>query len=587
MVGLTQSLPGRRVLDYLMTFVDLFVPPQHANDTLDRLRSRLVVIMLLLVLGSLPFNIAQQLVRGEWPLLVVSLTSAGVFAAVLWAHRQHPNHARSAYILVVFGWFAVLATAVLTGGLYSSVTPFLAIVPVLALTLVGPRDAIRWFAVCAISLVVLSVAEVSGLRPYQGSQAPLPWTINLLLMMIYMLGLSWFHEELRRVRDAQLKEAVSMADAASQAKDTFMANMSHELRTPMNGVLGMTELLLGDSALPIHYREQLVAIEESGQALVEILNDILDLSKVTAGKLHVEDIAWEPLDMVEAVHRLFVGGAHAKGLQMTMEVGKDVPGAVLGDPMRVRQILCNLVGNAVKFTQQGSVTLEAHADHDHLVFTVRDTGPGIPSHLRERIFQPFTQGDASTARRHGGSGLGLTISQHLAARMGGELVLIERGAVGSQFELRLPLRPTTATPLRTAKGRLPTDGGYLEGMHILIVEDVPVNQAVARGMIEALGCTAEIVADGRMARTRLTSGETWDVVLMDWHLPGLDGIDLTRQVREQGYAGAIVAVSASVRDEDRQRMQASGMDAFVGKPFSRNELRNAMLEALELRLDPE
>jgi CheY-like chemotaxis protein/anti-sigma regulatory factor (Ser/Thr protein kinase) len=396
--------------------------------------------------------------------------------------------------------------------------------------------------------------------------------------------------------------AKGRADDANAAKSAFLANMSHELRTPMNGVLGLTEIMLLDEALTEQQRERLGTIYDSGRALVDLLNDILDLSRVEAGRFVLEEIPWDPAAVLRDVERLCGEVARREGLDFHVELDPAMPRSVQGDPTRVRQVLCNLVGNAMKFTERGSVTLGSQWSDDRLVLFVRDTGPGISASIRQAIFEPFTQEDSSTARRYGGSGLGLAISRNLTLLMGGKLELQSEVGVGSCLRMTLPVtvvepagpsrssRPlldeVTSVPELAAGGTTPEDRAavdspsghhdHIAGATILLVEDVPVNRLVVSLMLKDFGCRVEEAIDGEQALEKMLSGEPYAAVLMDWHLPKMDGVEVTKRARHQGYTSPIIALTASVRAEDRDSVLSAGMDTFLGKPFTREELRHAL-----------
>jgi signal transduction histidine kinase len=575
------------LLKRVLRFLDRFVPPDRRQDPAEHQRSLLTVSMLIIVIVSVPFNVINQALQGRYGLLLVSALTQLLFVACLFAYRSLAPHRVVSTVLMVGAWGSVFGASCQSGGLYSATAPALALVPIVALALQGRQGALVWGALSVLSVVGLAVLEVGfavDLGDPTEHMHPGSAALNLSLMIGYGLGITWFVHQLSHLNARSLRQARARADDASAAKSEFLANMSHELRTPMNGVLGMTEVMLADPDFPAAHRAHLRTVHASGQALVSLLNDILDLSKVEAGQLVIEEIAWRPREIASEVHRLFLHSAQLSDLELRLVVDEDgLPDVVLGDPTRVRQVLSNLVGNAVKFTTAGWVELRLGATAESLVISVRDTGPGIPDDLHQRLFLPFTQADASTARRHGGTGLGLTICRRLTALMDGELTLQSELGVGTTFELRLPLRLPDAPPPALPLDEEHTDPGLLQGCSVLLVEDQPVNQAVARAMLGGMGCAVEVVADGLSARALLGSGRTWDVVLMDWHLPGLDGVDLTRQAREQGYTGVIIGVSASVRDEDRVAMLSAGADDFLGKPYTRLGLAEAMASKLRPR----
>lgn len=584
----------------LLALLDWFIPAWRKTDPVRHRQSYLAIGMLLLVVLSMPLNMTQQISGKHWLLLGMSTTTLVLYLGLMVAYRYRDLHRVAVFVMLFWGTGAIIGTALMSGALYSAVTPFLAVVPLMALTMTDRRGAVTWTLIAVLSLLGISAITVFRVDigvPTETFQEPLPWTLNLLLQLGYVALVAWFTDSLHQLRQDQLAAEKSRADDANAAKSAFLANMSHELRTPMNGVLGLTEITLTDASLAPEHRARLQTVLDSGRTLVDLLNDILDLSKVEAGRVVLEEIAWSPAQVATDVHRLFDEVARRKGLAFHLDLEASAPSWVTGDPTRVRQVLCNLVGNAVKFTDTGEVRLTLHTEPGRLRFTVSDTGPGISPSAHARMFEPFTQADSSTARRHGGTGLGLTISRRLTELMDGELLLDSTVGVGSHFTVELPLVPAEAPSdtseldaddpsVRSGIRRLQAvlapdsrppvspaaeDADY-SGCRVLLVEDVPVNQAVATTMLEALHIQVELAEDGAQALAMILGDPTYDLVLMDWHLPEMDGTEVTRLVRLSGHTLPIVGFTASVRPEERKEALASGMDDFLGKPFSNAEL---------------
>ena len=387
-------------------------------------------------------------------------------------------------------------------------------------------------------------------------------------------------EALRRAGDEQ-RRARQEAEEANRAKSAFLAAMSHEIRTPMNGVLGMLQLLNG-TELSAEQRRLTETGEHSALALLAIINDILDLSKIEAGKTELESIPFDPADTIEDVTRLLDHRAQERGLRVHRLLQTSLPARVRGDPGRFRQVLTNLLGNALKFTEVGEVRVaarwEQREDGGWLMVDVTDTGIGIPKDTIPKLFSPFTQADASTTRRYGGTGLGLSISRRLVELMGGELRVESTVGVGSTFSFAvradaMALPATPAAPARDA-------GAARRPLRVLVAEDNPVNQLVAEMMLRSLGCSAVIAADGEKALEQLAAG-AFDLVLMDMQMPVMDGLEATRRLRaKEAATGAprlpVVALTANAMAENRVECLASGMDQFLPKPIRIDELQ-AML----------
>ncbi|MDX2192575.1 MAG: ATP-binding protein [Gemmatimonadales bacterium] len=385
----------------------------------------------------------------------------------------------------------------------------------------------------------------------------------------------------RKRHELRLRELKEQAEAATSAKSDFLANVSHELRTPMHGVLGMLELLL-DSTLTPQQRQYALTAHGSAEGLLGLLNDLLDLSKIEAGRLELESVAFSPRMTITSAADLLREQARAKGLAFTVTVAPEVPEALRGDSLRLRQVLLNLLGNAVKFTDAGEVALDvgvARADDDGVVLAVRvrDTGPGIDGATQARLFRPFVQADASTTRRAGGTGLGLSICRQLVHLMGGEITLDSAPGHGSAFTFTAAfLRSSLPASERAARGAPVVPSRVAEGKRILLVEDHPVNRLVALRLLEPLGAELVVATTGVEALAAVRGG-AFDLVFMDCQMPEMDGYDATVAIREWEAAGGhrrtpIVAMTANAMRGDRERCLAVGMDDHVAKPIDRATL---------------
>jgi signal transduction histidine kinase len=389
-------------------------------------------------------------------------------------------------------------------------------------------------------------------------------------------------------------EMAAAADMANAAKSEFLANMSHEIRTPLNGIMGMTNLAL-DTKLTAEQAEYLETVKLSADALLSVISDILDFSKIEAGKIELEKIAFSLIDCIEGALKTIRFRANEKGLQLTCDIGAEVPSAVRGDPGRLRQVLLNLVGNAIKFTDEGEVGVKVLADviEEKAVkfhFVVSDSGVGIAPDKADMIFESFNQADASTTRHYGGTGLGLTISRCLVGMMDGRLWVESELGVGSRFHFtarliteennvavtQTPPSPAIliADPLVT-RCLLRDTGDFLRGLRILLAEDNRVNQKIAIRLLEKRGHHAVLAANGKEALEALAQG-SFDLVLMDVHMPDMDGIEATMAIREKekttGLHQPIIAMTALAMKGDRERCLAAGMDGYLTKPIDLQQL---------------
>ena len=394
----------------------------------------------------------------------------------------------------------------------------------------------------------------------------------------------------RKKAEQALIAAKEEAESATRAKSAFLATMSHEIRTPLNGVLGMAQAMEADDLTPTQ-RERLEVIRQSGETLLAILNDVLDLSKIEAGKFELEATAFDIQDIARGAYAAFTAIANKKGVSFGLEIEKGARGVYSGDSTRVRQILYNLVSNAIKFTDHGEVQVRVARDAEGLVLSVRDSGIGIAPEALSRLFAKFEQADSTTTRRYGGTGLGLAICRELAELMGGSIGAESVQGAGSCFTVRLPLERIAATrpaqpapPSYGASGPQPAEDREAAPLRVLAAEDNAVNRLVLQTLLHQVGLTPTIVADGAQALEAWET-ETWDLILMDIQMPVMDGPTATGLIRrkeaETGRARTpIVALTANAMAHQVAEYLAAGMDGFVPKPIEIGVLYAAINAAL-------
>jgi PAS domain S-box-containing protein len=444
----------------------------------------------------------------------------------------------------------------------------------------------RRYQQTGVSKVLNNRIEIAALRR-DGKEFPVELSVAAIRNGAETTFCAFVRDITERLQTAEtLCHAKEAAEMANSAKSEFLANMSHEVRTPMNGILGMTELLL-DTELTAEQHESLELVKSSADALMRVINDILDYSKIEAGKLDLDPIEFQLRDVLEDTLKTLALRAHRKGLELTCEIGADVPARVIGDPGRLRQVIVNLVGNAIKFTEKGEVVVRAQlrkqsADGFQLHFEVADTGIGISAEKQQLIFDPFSQADGSTTRRFGGTGLGLTISSRLVALMGGKIGLESQPGCGSTFHFDAHFARATAPTSETT----PSSSSNLKGLRVLVVDDNATNRRVLTGILRVWQARPTGVDGGLPAiqelRRAAAAGEPYPLLLTDAMMPGMDGFMLVEELRKEPSLAprTIMMLTSADRQTDAARCRRLGMAAYLVKPVKADELQIAISAAM-------
>jgi len=506
-------------------------------------------------LSRLELNAPDEPRRG-WATYASAVASSTAFALVCLIFGVSISYGALGSAMIV-GCATVLNNAIMSRGSRR-----------FSLTLVGPSAA-----------VLLSLPTVVQLASHR-----MEWDIVVLLTIgvaAYVVFIGRLAETLHG-ESVTLQRALEAAESANAAKSDFLTTVSHEIRTPLNGVLGMAQAMRFDDLTPTQ-RHRLDVISQSGEALLVVLNDILDLSKIEAGKLELTPADFDLGALARGVHAVFAPAAETKGVAFVLSLDPDVEGGWRGDATRVRQIFYNLVSNAVKFTEAGEVRASVSATDEGLRLEVADTGVGIPADRLDALFNKFVQADSSITRRFGGTGLGLAICRELCAAMGGRIAVSSELGQGSRFVVDLPLERAEALAAPSAQAAATFEAG--ETLRLLAAEDNPVNQLVLRTLLAQIDVEPTIVHNGREALAAWEAGE-WDLILMDVQMPVMDGPTATRAIRareaETGRAATpILALTANAMSHQLDDYRAAGMNGHIAKPIEVAVLFTAIQSALD------
>ncbi|NYE59455.1 signal transduction histidine kinase/CheY-like chemotaxis protein [Duganella sp. 1224] len=569
----------------------------HGDQDLQGWRNRLLdglcaVALWLGVAAALP-SIWASARQGHWPLVVVDLAAiAGM--ALLHYRRGLPYRWRALALLAIA--YVIAVALLLSMGPLSQI--YLLAVPVLCTVLVGAIPAMLALLWCSATLFV--AGYFGGIEPGLAVMVVSPllhWiilSVNFLLVaavlsvscayLLHGLAGALVRERAIHLSNAESVAARRAAEVSNQLKSDFLAMISHEVRTPLGGVIGMLRSALRDAGLPPASRDKLRLSLSNAEVLLQIINDILDFSRLEAGKMPLESLDFDLPGLLREVVDLLGERAEAKGISLVAEVQPALPVWWRGDPTRLRQVLVNLVGNGIKFTQRGEVVVSVARDGEGVLLTVRDSGIGIAPEALGRLFQKFEQADAATSRKFGGAGLGLAICKSIVGAMGGRIEVSSVLGAGSQFRVTLPLVPGVPVAAPPAEPLRP----HRASLAVLCAEDGSINQLILRELLGYMGHAITIVEDGIEALAALAARD-YDLVIMDDRMPRMDGHAALQRLRAgldgvRNAAVPVIALTANAAPEDRQRFLAAGADGFLPKPIDENALHAEIARQVEVLL---
>ncbi|HVX13881.1 MAG TPA: ATP-binding protein [Pirellulales bacterium] len=540
----------------------------------------------------------------------ILLISAVPLAAIPFLLRYSRRTTLCGNLLAALALTIYTALALVTGGPAAPVAPWFVAVPIIAMFLTGPRWGVVWTLLAMLTVCAFFAAREMAFvfpQPFPASLVHILQWAALIRLGLFIAVLTLLFRAVDLRQRTALKEALSAAQAADRAKSEFLANMSHEIRTPLTAILGYTELLREGTRHPgetlrISHGDALETIHRNGEHLLQVINDILDLSKIEARRLDLEQVYASPRQIVAEVMALFAARASAKDVRLESHFDAELPDAIETDPTRLRQVLANIMGNAVKFTEEGTVHIEARWQGPRtgpatIEFAIRDSGIGMTQQVVGRLFQPFTQADGSTSRRYGGTGLGLAICSRLVQMMGGAIEVASEPEKGSCFTVRLPVDHARSRNADTvaitgderaspahATAFCGAEATGLAGCRILLAEDSADNQRLIRHLLHSAGAEVTLAENGQLAvdlaLTELDRESAFDLILMDMQMPVLDGYEATSRLRAAGYWQPIVALTAHALRAEHDKCRAAGCDDVCTKPIE----RAAFFAALRRRL---
>jgi signal transduction histidine kinase/CheY-like chemotaxis protein len=566
---------------------------QHLPENLREHRALyLVVVLTTALVGSL----LAWLLSSSAPGRSMSMVFSGLFFSLLLAFIRGLPERETVYAAAGIGVTYLFLVSLTDGHIYSSTLAWLPLIPLAIFYVIHPRAGRLWMLLMVLlQLLMAVVAWVWGdqLTPINVPELPVMSFIDLFMVTIVLFVVPDFYQKdvdrhlfVSRTHQRELQARQVELEHAHQMQEHFIASVSHELRTPMNAILGLNNLLLERVKDKPQASKVLAYSRQSADHLMTVINDVLDYSQFNTGQISARVERFALRETVQAAFELFQPKIENTTLRYTCEMGVDVPEWVSTDRHRLMQVLVNLLGNAIKFTHQGGVALQVSAVDGGVAFSIQDTGIGIASDQQQRIFERFSQADASIQSRYGGSGLGLTISQRLVQMLGGRLQLESHEGAGSRFWFWLPLKGVAAPGARAYKKEQVSAGGG-QGLRFLVVDDHPVNRLLAQQVLARHWPLADLVQaqDGREALQKLQQQDV-DLVLMDMVMPVMDGIEATTMIRASADARTrhtpVLGLTANVNASDLARFEQAGLNGLLLKPFEQSQLVEQMDRLLQL-----
>lgn len=579
--------------DHLKTLWNGGLDPANAHPVTLRERRTISSIIFFVVPVAIGLFISNYYTGGERDNIYIAIATVIVFLSLY--IQAYGNRQLLASQLPIFAFWVVMVLALMSVGVWGNTWAWLLCLPAIASLVAGRTAGVIWAFICMTTLWVFAYWQSSGIEfefaPDMTGPMPLTLAIeaSLVLLMLTLATFVFRTAQLNAERklNATVKQlekevhertlAEQEARQSEQSKASFLAAMSHELRTPLNGVIGASQLLQ-QGHLPSKKKELVDVVLQSSEILLELINNVLDLSRLDSNTIELESVAIDLRELLSSTISPLGFQAREKGINFTLVVEDDIPEFVKGDPTRLRQILLNLVGNAVKFTSSGEVTVVADTALERIRIKVSDTGIGISKQAQASLFEPYVQADLSTMRKFGGSGLGLTIVKQLVSAMGGKIAVNSVPGRGSTFTLFLPLKKTVKPLIKVA----PNANLKLPHLSVVVADDNAINRMVLSRMLEEDGHKVVTMSNGKEVVEYLPNHNV-SVVLMDLQMPVMDGMTALRQIRAmRGSRGTVpvIAVTANVIREQPEDVIATGMNGFLSKPFRQEELRAVLRKAI-------